>query len=223
MKKLFIPAIAALCMFAASCGNKTQPNVNPADTLTAVPAVEDASDVESLTSTLDAQLAASDKDGLQATIAAIRETYESYVKNGDMQNATTYATTIKEYLESHADQIKKIAEGDATITDIVSTVTNIPTDAETTVEQAKEYIKSLPTVEEAANAAADKAKEAATEKVNDVKNAAAEKANEKVNEAKEKTSKAVEDTKEKTNKAINDASKKASDAVNNAASKLLGK
>lgn len=223
MKKLLIPAFAAFCMFAASCGNKTQPNVNPADTLTAVPAVEDAADVEALASTLDSQLAAGDKDGLQATIAAIRETYESYIKNGDMESATTYAKTVKEYLESHAEEIKKLASGDATINDVVKAVTNIPTDAETTVEKAQEYLKSLPTAEDVANAAADKAKETATEAVNDVKNAATQKATEKVNEAKETTTKAVESSKEKANQAIDNASKKASNAVNNAASKLLGK
>lgn len=223
MKKLFIPVIAAFCMFAASCGNKTQPNVNPEDTLTAVPAVDDATDLNVLTQTLDEQFANSDKDGLQATIAAIRQTYETFIKNGDVEGATAYAKSVKEYLEGHAEDIKKLASGDATINDIVKTVTNIPTDAETTVEKAQEYLNSLPTAKDVANAAAAQAKEVASEKVNEAKEAVTEKATEAVNKAKEQPAKAVEQSKEKANKAIDNASKKATDAVNNAASKLLGK
>lgn len=216
MKKLFIPVVAAFCMFAASCGNKTQPNLNPADTLTAVPAVNDASDIEALTQALDGQLAASDTEGLQSTIEAIRQTYEDLVKKGDMQSASAYAKTVKEYLESHAADIKKLTAKDTTIGEIISTVTNIPTDAETTAEAAQEYLNNLPTVDELASKAASKATEKAEEAVENAKSEVKAKATEKVNEATDKA-------KEATDKAIDDAQKKASDAVSKGVGKLLGK
>lgn len=226
MKKVFMMAAAVATMLVvASCGNKQTPSANAeadstttelADTTAATTAEgENTED----TASLDALIANKDTKGLQTSIAAIQEHYAQLVKEGKLEEAKAYAEKMKAYLNSHAEEIKNIASGNTTITDLVNYVSKLPTDAKTTAEDAKKYIDNLPS--SVANAAKTAATTAANKAVDDVKNTANEAVSSAKKKAEEKATKAVTDAKDKANQAVEKANKKATDAVNKAAEKLL--
>lgn len=224
MKKVFMMATAVATMLVViSCGNKQTPSANAEADSTSTELTDStvsatAADAES-TANLDALIASKDAKGLQNSITAIQEHYAQLVKEGKLEEAKAYAEKMKEYLNSHADEIKNIASGNTTITDLVNYVSKLPTDAETTAEEAKKYIENIPA--SVASAATSAAKSAANKAVDDAKSTANQAVTEAKKNAEEKATKAVTDAKSKANQAVENANKKATDAVNKAAEKLL--
>lgn len=190
MKKTFILAIAAVSMAFASCGNKSNAEVEAVDSTEVSTAV---SQVDSVVNALDAQLQGKDAKGLQTTIENVQKTYQELVESGKVEEAKAYASKMKEFLDKHAAEITAITSGNATVTDIVNAVKNLPTSAVTTTEEAGNAVKS--DVENAAKTVANAAKDSVKSKVNkaveDASKEASKKATDAVNNATKKALKGL--------------------------------
>ncbi|HEY9550962.1 MAG TPA: hypothetical protein VIQ97_01635 [Prevotella sp.] len=212
MKKVFLLAVTAAALSFASCGNKTAPAANGADS-----AATDSTEVldqtaqeeaNSLVSTLASQLDSKDAEGLQGTIQSLTAKYSELVQSGKLEQAKAYAGKVQAFLNEHAEQIKSITNGNATVAALIEGVKKLPTNAEATVEEAAAAVKS--DAQNLVNTAKENAKTAVENKVN-----------EKVDGAKAAANKAVEDANKKANEAVEKANKKANEAVNNAANKAI--
>ncbi len=247
MKKTIIMA-AAIALTLANCGSKTQSNAAGADSA-AVENVETAAGeaaevalsedskatVENLGAELKKAIEAKDSKAAITTLANLQTVYKNLVAAGKLDEAKAYGESIKQLVSENADAIKNVANGNVTISQLVEGVTNLPTSASTTAEQAKAAIGSdivnlaSPTI--AKGETAVKTAEAAAEIVKNapeaVKTAAASAASQAVTGAKEKANEAVSNAKETAKaaaeKKVNEAKEKANDAVNDAASKALNK
>ncbi len=250
MKKTIIMA-AAIALTLASCGSKTQSNAAGADSAavenveTAAGEAEDAAEtalsedskatVENLGAELKKAIEAKDSKAAITTLANLQTVYKNLVAAGKLDEAKAYGESIKQLVSENADAIKNVANGNVTISQLVEGVTNLPTSASTTAEQAKAAIGSdivnlaSPTI--AKGETAVKTAEAAAEIVKNapeaVKTAAASAASQAVTGAKEKANEAVSNAKETAKaaaeKKVNEAKEKANNAVNDAASKALNK
>lgn len=206
MKKVIIPALVAVAMTIVSCGNKANQNANGVDSA-AVTTEQVDEQAQAATEKLQDALTGKDSETLTAAFEKVSEEYKALVEEGKLEEAKAYASKVQEFINTHAEELSAVTEGNTTITNLVNTVKNLPTDAQTTAEEAAAAVKS--DVKEAAETAVENAKDAATEKVNEVKEQAAEKANE-----------AVTNVKDKANKKVEEANKKATDAINKATDKL---
>lgn len=217
MKKLILAAFAVVAMLAvASCGNKTDGATTENDsTQTEVTAAEG---VEAAIATLDEKLNAGDAEAFQTAAADVQAHYAQLISEGKIEEAKAYAEQMKKYFEEHSDAIKAIASGNTTINDVVNYVTNLPSDAATTAEQAAAYLKNVPA--SVANAAVNDAKTVAADAEKAVTETATQAVNDAKTKANEAATKAVEDTKNAVNNKVDEGTKKATDAINNAAGKL---
>jgi hypothetical protein len=242
MKKILFLAAAVAAMTFAACGNKSQSAAPAADSAQSdsVAAVDTASlapeakaALGALTLQLQKAVESKDPKAVTTALANLEATYKTLVNTGNLEDAKTYGSAIKQFVSESADSIKQIASGNTTIAELVNGIANLPTTAETTAEQAKAAVSedvvnlassaiakgasAKATAETAAAAlknapatAASVASAAATTAVETAKTNAENKVNEKVNE-----------TKEKANDAVNKAANKANEAVNNAANKAV--
>lgn len=201
MKKIFILAVAALSL--AACGNKSANDAAAEQAGAETQSVEATAD--SLAAVMQQQLTDKNATSFQSTIEAVKTQYEALVKEGKVEEAAAYASKVKTFITEHAEEIKTISGGNATINSIVTGLQSLPTSAEETVGEGVDAVKAdANQVKEAAEQTVDNAKEAAKQTVTDAKNAAETKAKEAVDNAKQ------------------DVKKKANDAVNNALNKALG-
>ncbi len=227
MKKVFLFA-AAIALTLASCGSKTANNAAEGDS-TAVENVADstgeaseaalsgetAQNVSELTDAL--QKAIDSKDGSSAisALAKAQEIYKNLVAQGKLDEAKAYGAAVQKWVSDNKEAIKNAANGNTTVADLVNGISNLPTSANATAEQAKaaadaaaKVIDNIPS--DVKKAATDAATKAADKAVNDAKDAA----NKAANDAKDAA-------KAKANEEVNKAKQKANDAVNNAANKAL--
>lgn len=235
MKKLFFAVLAISALTISSCGNKTVAPADSADSIadstvvdTTALAPETKSTLNALTTQLADVIKNKDAKGLTTTLANLAATYKALINSGKLQDALTYGKVAKDYVSKNIDAIKAIAGDNTVLTSLISGIENLPTDASTTAEQAKQAVSSKLTdyassafqkavsAGATAKAAAEALKslpasatEAAENAVTNAKQAATDKANEKVEETKTKAADAVNDAASKTNKAVNDAASKA--------------
>ncbi len=224
MKKLFVMAAAIIAL--ASCGNKTAQNngtvadsteYNPVETLNATQAEATTSAVaDSVTKILGEQLTAKDAKKVQSTINAVMAKYQELVKAGKTEEAALYASQVKSFVNEHAEEIKTIASGNATIADVVNGIANLPTNAKQAAEAAANAVNSD------ANAAANAATTAAKNAESNAKKAVSN-AKKQTEENLKNAKKAAEaDAKAKVDNAKQQTRDAANKAVNNALNKVLG-
>ena len=230
MRKWFVLAAALVAM--ASCGNKNAQSegtiadsteYNPVDTTAApAPAKTVASPVaDSLTKVLTEQLSAKDAKQVKATVKAVMAKYQELFKAGKADEAAAYASQVKSFVDTHAEEIKNIAKGNATVAEVVNGIANLPTDAKQAATAAAAAVNGeANAAAQAAGKAAARAKASvkkteghAKQAVTDAKTQASQNAK-AVKKAAEADAKAkVESAKQKTrdaaNKAVNDALNKA--------------
>lgn len=222
MRKNFLTAMAVATLIAlSSCGGKQSAEA-PVEDSTSVETVADSTTTatdEVSTGDLDAQLASKDAKAVLASVTSVKEHYAQLISEGKIEEAKAYAQKMKKYFDSHADELKTIASGDATILDMIQYVNNLPSDAKATAEEAKSYLKSVPTA--VATSVANDAKNVASQTVEGVKGAANKAVTDTKNRVEQDANKAVENAKSRANKTVENANKKATDAVNKAAEKLL--
>lgn len=195
MKKLFFAAVVMAAAVMTGCGNKTNASAAGDDSVAVDSAAVTQSAADSLMQVLSSNVEAKDAKSFEATMQVVKAKYDELVKAGLVDEAKAYAAQFKEYLGQHADEVKAIAGGNATVNSIVDAVTNLPT-----------------SVDKAAETAVDAAKANVNEKVESGKKAVNEAVEKKKNEAQQKANEAVD-------KATNNAKK----AVGNALNGVLGK
>lgn len=177
MKKLFFAAAIMAAATLTGCGNKTNSaageGVDSVEATATDANSQTLAAADSLLSVLGENLSAKDAKSLQATIESIKAKYDELVKLGLVDEAETYAAKLKEYLAEHADEVKAVAAGNTTVSELVGKVTNLSS----TAEEAKQAVK------EGAQEAVDNAKEAVNEKVEATKEEAKQKVNSAVDKA----------------------------------------
>lgn len=270
MKKVFFYAAMAALMLA-SCGNKTQANASASDSdsvateqtsaadgsqavdaaLTANLSPENKAAVEQLTSNLQKAIASKDSKAAATTLAQLHTKYQQLVEQGNLDEAKAYGSAIQAFVNKNSESLKTLSSGNTTVVDLVNGIANLPTSANTTIEEAKAALSSdgaaakaaaelakgaaETAVKDAANQAVNNAKttaeNAASKAVNDAKAAAASKVNSEVSKvassaaaakAKADAQAAAAKAKADAAKAKADAAKqKATDALNNAANTKL--
>lgn len=208
MKKTFMMAMAAMALTLASCGNQTKKASEAVDSLGDMMAVspEVQATTDSLTSALTSQLDKNDASTLTTTLAALQAKYAELVKSGKLDEAKKYASQVQKFIKEHADKIKSVAAGNATIAALVEGVKNLPTSAEATADEAAAAVKG--DVQSVVNNAKATAAEKTNEAVENTKEAAREKVSEEVSKGQEKVEEAVNKAADKTNEAANNAMKK---------------
>lgn len=198
MKKIFITMMAFGALTLTSCNNSTKKATDNVDT-TQVSNVEAAS-ADELISTLQEQLQSKDANALQATLATIQTKYAELLQSGKLEEAKAYLAKVQSFIKEHAEQITAVTGGNATITNLLNNIQNIPTSTEEVVDKVKESLQGN----------VDETKKAAKDKVNED----AAKVNEKAADAAAKVNDAA-------NK-VNDAAAKVNEKANNAAKAIKG-
>lgn len=221
MKKVFMMLFAASALVIASCGgNKAEKaSTNDSDSVATAVAPEVQAAADSLTGALTSSLDSKDAKTVTTTLATLQAKYAELAKEGKLEDAKTYALQIQKFIDEHAEQIKNLAAGNTTITQLVDGIKNLPTSAETTAEQAAAAVST--DAQNIANAAKSAAVNTATGAVDAAKAAAETKVNEAVSGAQQKVNDEVTKAQTKAAEKVNEASKKANDAVNKAAGKAL--
>lgn len=234
MKKTML-LTAVLCLVLASCGNKSQQgDAATADSTATVENTEnqdgnsEALDadaqtaIDQATANLQKALEAKDAKAAAQTIAQLTNTYKKLVEQGKMDEAKAYGEAIKNWVKSNEQDIKSIANGDATIGELVNGIQNLPTSASATAEQAKAAAEQAANAISNAPAAVKQAAEqAANQAAANVKTAAENKAKEEANKINEKVSTAKENAKAKATEKVNEAKAKANEAATQAANKAI--
>lgn len=212
MRKIFIAASLLAAMTFASCGNRNrQPDPNPQDTVTGFQVKEQQpvdTTADSLSTVLDKSLKAKDADAFQSAATAVKAKYDALIKAGLTDEAKAFAAKMKSYFTEHAAEVKTVVSDNATVNDLVNTVSNLETAAANAPEAVKEQ----------AGKVKDKVKDDAIKAKEYMKKSA----DEKVDAAKKTINKKTQETRKKASDAVNKASEKASSAVNNALSRALG-
>lgn len=234
MKKIIFMVIAAVAITFASCGNKTATPVETADSdSVAALSEESQTTFNNLTAELQKALKANNSEGTIASLATLQTIYKNLVDSGKLDQALSYGTAIKNFINENAETIKNVASGNATIASLVEGIKKLPTTAATTAEEAKNAVAAdvvnlaSPAVAKGATAIATA--EAATEAIKNapatVKEAAATAANNAVENAKtnveNKVNEKVTEAQTKANDAVNKAAEKANENVNKAKEKAL--
>lgn len=208
MKKiLFFAAAVAAISFASCTGSANGGNENDSivsDSIT----VEEPGFEEGKAAV--AEIATAVQSGKAEDIQSAIEKAQVYVKqmieNGDAEKAAQYASQIKQFVKDHENEIKSIAAGNETLSNLVNKISTLPTTAD---EAAKALMGDAEAVKDAAK---DAVSNAANDAVEDAKNTVKAEADKKVQEAKDavkaEADKKVQDAKNAAGKAIDDAAKK---------------
>lgn len=248
MKKLFIFA-AAIALTLASCGNKAQNNTANADS-TNVENQESTSDgtaaalneeqqatVDNLTAQLKKAVDQKDAKTAISTLANLQTIYKNLVEQGKLEEAKTYGSAIKEFMNENKESLNELTSGNTTVASLVNGIVNLPTSAATTAEQAKAAITSdvvglaspaiakgetavatakaaAEMVKNAPSAVKNAAENAAKSAVNNAASAAEQKANEAVSGAAAKATAAASAAKSKADAAVEAEKQKGRDKIN---------
>ncbi|MGI6224031.1 MAG: hypothetical protein ACOYJG_10505 [Prevotella sp.] len=244
MKKVFFIALAAVAITLGSCNGGNKPAQTNDNDSTAVDSASAAAPnlnkdlkttFDNLTAQLSSSLQAKDNQGVISTLANLETIYKNLVDEGNVEEATQYGSAIKQFIQENSEELKTYTSGNTTIAELVNSISNLPTTAETTAEEAKNAVSSdvvnlaskaiasgsttVATVEEAANLiknAPETVKNAATSAA---KNAAANAEQTVTNKANE----AVDNAQKKASEKVNETTTKAANKVNDAANKAINK
>ena len=197
MKKILLAVMAIAAIGFTSCGNKTQQAEATDSTEVAINPEEEANAV---VDNLKAFVAAGDADQLAACLDKVKETVNKFAIS-DSVAAKAYAAAVQKYLIENAEQVKAIAQQNATTAAVITTL----------IETKPENIVNA-FVENAANKA-EATKDAAATAAEATKDAAVEAVNQQVEDAKAAANQKAEETKAA-------AKQKANEAVDNAAQNL---
>ena len=205
MKKILLAVMAVAAISFTSCGNKTQQVEATDSTEVAINPEEEANAV---VDNLKAFVAAGDADQLAACLDQVKEKVGEFAIS-DSVAAKTYIVTVQKYLIENAEQVKAIAQQNASVASVVTTL--IETEPENIVNAF---------VENAANKA-EATKDAAATAAEATKDATAAAVNKTVEDTKAAVNKQVEDAKAAANQKAEEtkaaAKQKANEAVDNAA------
>ena len=203
MRKLMTVAMGFAAMLLASCAGSTTENNNAS--------VE--ADVQEKMETILSGIESNDVDAVVATLEETKEKVEELLAEGKIEEAQEYAEQIKAFYEENVEQFEEVVAGSATISELVKTVTSVPTEVEGAVDAATDYVQDKVDAAEDKAAEVKDAIEAAPEAVKDAAEAKAE-------EVKEEAKAAAEAKVEEGKQAAKDA---ASKAIEDAANKLFKK
>lgn len=235
MKKILLLLTAVVAISFASCGNKSNSPqaTDSAATDTAAITAGTQKTIENLTGALSQCIQNKDTKGVIVSLANLETIYKNLVDSGKVEEAKTYGSAIKEFINNNAESLKNIASGNTTIASLVSGIQNLPTTAATTAEEAKAAVSSdvvslasdaiakgtttVATAEAAADAIKN-APETVTKAATTIASSAAEGAKTAV---ENKVNEKVTETQTKANDAINNAANKANQKVNDATNKAL--
>lgn len=209
MKKIFMMAIAAAALTISCTGNKTEAPVEEVDTL-ALLTEEVNTAADEMVSNLGSLLENKDISAFQGALETVKTKIAEFIgKNPEI--ALGYIGKVQSFLKDNADAIKAFVGTNATISGLVDSIANIPSESVDKLLGASEALgalgidtKSLITnaAENAVEGAIDNAKEAVGDAADAVKDAAAD---------------AVQDAKDKAADAVQGAKDKAADAVDKGA------
>lgn len=203
MRKLMTVAMGFAAMLLASCAGSTTESNNAS--------VE--ADVQEKMETILSGIESNDVDAVVATLEETKEKVEELLAEGKIEEAQEYAEQIKAFYEENVEQFEEVVAGSATISELVKTVTSVPTEVEGAVDAAADYVQDKVDAAEEKAAEVKDAIEAAPEAVKDAAEA-------KVEEVKEEAKAAAEAKVEEGKQAAKDA---ASKAIEDAANKLFKK
>lgn len=203
MRKLMTVAMGFAAMLLASCAGSTTEGNNAS--------VE--ADVQEKMETILSGIESNDVDAVVATLEETKEKVEELLAEGKIEEAQEYAEQIKAFYEENVEQFEEVVAGSATISELVKTVTSVPTEVEGAVDAAADYVQDKVDAAEDKAAEVKDAIEAAPEAVKDAAEAKAE-------EVKEEAKAAAEAKVEEGKQAAKDA---ASKAIEDAANKLFKK
>ena len=196
-------AVGFAAMLLASCAGSTTESNNAS--------VE--ADVQEKMETILSGIESNDVDAVVATLEETKEKVEELLAEGKIEEAQEYAEQIKAFYEENVEQFEEVVAGSATISELVKTVTSVPTEVEGAVDAATDYVQGKVDAAEDKAAEVKDAIEAAPEAVKDAAEAKAE-------EVKEEAKAAAEAKVEEGKQAAKDA---ASKAIEDAANKLFKK
>ena len=203
MRKLMTVAMGFAAMLLVSCAGSTTESNNAS--------VE--ADVQEKMETILSGIESNDVDAVVATLEETKEKVEELLAEGKIEEAQEYAEQIKAFYEENVEQFEEVVAGSATISELVKTVTSVPTEVEGAVDAATDYVQDKVDAAEDKAAEVKDAIEAAPEAVKDAAEAKAE-------EVKEEAKAAAEAKVEEGKQAAKDA---ASKAIEDAANKLFKK
>ena len=203
MRKLMTAAMGFAAMLLVSCAGSTTESNNAS--------VE--ADVQEKMETILSGIESNDVDAVVATLEETKEKVEELLAEGKIEEAQEYAEQIKAFYEENVEQFEEVVAGSATISELVKTVTSVPTEVEGAVDAATDYVQDKVDAAEDKAAEVKDAIEAAPEAVKDAAEAKAE-------EVKEEAKAAAEAKVEEGKQAAKDA---ASKAIEDAANKLFKK
>lgn len=196
-------AMGFAAMLLVSCAGSTTESNNAS--------VE--ADVQEKMETILSGIESNDVDAVVATLEETKEKVEELLAEGKIEEAQEYAEQIKAFYEENVEQFEEVVAGSATISELVKTVTSVPTEVEGAVDAATDYVQDKVDAAEDKAAEVKDAIEAAPEAVKDAAEAKAE-------EVKEEAKAAAEAKVEEGKQAAKDA---ASKAIEDAANKLFKK
>ena len=169
MKKVLFAVMAMIAIGFTSCGNKTQSQTEGTDTEVTINAEEEAA---ATINALTEQIEAKDASKLQEVIESVKEKVVSFITS-DPEAAKEYVQKVQAFLKDKAISSLTEAPADKIVSGLASLGEGINNAAEAAQDKASEA------VEDAKDAAKDKAnevKDAAKDKANDAIDAAADKA-----------------------------------------------
>jgi hypothetical protein len=216
MKKIVLFVCAAALTFT-SCGNKTKTEAEATDSV--AEATVEQTPADSIIAVINTQLESGDPATVQQTLATVEQTYANLVESGKVEEAKTYASAVQKFIDENSEKINTVTKGEATVSQIITAVKNLPTSAETTAEAAAAAVKS--DAEALANSAVDAAKATAEQKVSEAKAEATKKVKEAAAPVVEKAAQAA--AAGAAAKAKVDEKKSQAKATVDAAKALLGK
>lgn len=185
MKKIFFAATLFVAAIFASCGNKTNQAAEGAtDSVAGVDTTAQTAEgdnADEIINTLNSSIGNKDSKAFETAVADVKKKYDELVKAGLTEEAEAYAAKFKEYFAKHADEVKTVAAGNATINEIINNVKTLPTSAEEVAGKVKEDAKKAVT----------EGKEAVKKDIENRKQEAKEKKDKAVNDAAEKAGNAV--------------------------------
>lgn len=240
MKKTFIMAFAIATLGISSCGNKTEATAENDSTAVVDSSVADVpeevkSTVDNLFANINTCIEKKDAESLKTTLADMQVIYKNLVESGKLDEAKAYGQAIKDFINSHANDLKSFSEGNTTISSLVNGIVNLPTSASATIDEAKSAVVSDvvnfaspavakgETIVDAVKGAPESIKNAAETAAENAVDAAKAKANEKVEEAKAEAKEKVETEKEKAKEKAADKANKALDKARDGINNLLNK
>ncbi len=197
MKKIIICMFAVAAFIFVGCKEKVANDATAEDAI-----------VE-----MQTMLEAGETDSFNALVTKSQEVIEGLLNEGKTEEAEAYAQAVKDYLNSHAEEIKAVVGDDTTVSTVLDAIEALPTNLDETVEKIKDDLEGVSEdikgdVEEALEKAKDDVQQAVEQAKEDAKAKAEEAVEQAKEDAKAKAEEAVEQAKEDAANKLKDALKK---------------